>query len=107
MNYLEIISEKFCQEIYKASSGTEAVELFRNNQDIKMILMDIKLPLMDGLEATRQIRAFNQEVVILAQTAYSMVGDREKAMAAGCNDYITKPIERDKLKSLVLQFANK
>ncbi len=107
MNYLEIISEKFCQEIYKASSGTEAVELFRKNQDIKMILMDIKLPLMDGLEATRQIREFNKEVVILAQTAYSMVGDREKAMAAGCNDYITKPIERDKLKSLVLQFANK
>jgi CheY-like chemotaxis protein len=101
MNYLEIITKKLCEEIYKANSGTEAVELFRKNQDIKVILMDLKLPLMDGLEATRQIRTFNKEVVILAQTAYSMVGDREKAIAAGCNDYITKPIEPMRLKSLL------
>lgn len=105
MNYLEIITGKFCQEIYKASTGLEAVEIFRNNQDISIILMDIKLPVMDGLEATRQIRQFNKEVVILAQTAYSMVGDREKAIAAGCNDYISKPIEPLKLKNLVKLYA--
>jgi len=106
MNFMEIIAEKFCKEIYKANTGAEAVTIFRNNQDINIILMDIKLPVMDGLEATRQIRQFNKEVVILAQTAYSMVGDREKAIAAGCDDYISKPIDMVKLKALVMKYAN-
>lgn len=56
---------------------------------------------MDGYEATRQIRKFNKKVVIIAQTAYAQKGDKEKALEAGCNDYISKPIKKDELISLI------
>jgi len=73
------------------------VEVCLNNPDIDLVLMDIKLPTIDGYEATRQIRKFNKDVIIIAQTAYALEGDREKAIAAGCNDYISKPIKKDEL----------
>ena len=69
--------------------------------------MDIKMPEMDGYEATRKIRQFNTEVIIIAQTAFALTGDREKAFAAGCNDYISKPIRKDKLKELIQQYFKK
>ena len=59
--------------------------------------MDIQMPVMNGYEATRQIRKFNNDVIIIAQTAYALAGDREKAIEAGCNDYITKPINKNEL----------
>jgi len=62
---------------------------------------------MDGYEATRKIRQFNTEVLIIAQTAFALTGDREKALAAGCNDYISKPIRKDKLKELIQQYFKK
>ncbi|HZK61246.1 MAG TPA: response regulator, partial [Anaerovoracaceae bacterium] len=64
-------------------------------------LMDIKMPEMDGYEATRQIRLFNNKVVIIAETAYALKGDREIALTAGCNDHITKPFGKFKLISLM------
>lgn len=63
--------------------------------------MDIRMPGLDGYEATRQIRQFNNEVVIIAQTAYGLTGDREKAIEAGCNDHIAKPINKAKLVALI------
>ena len=68
--------------------------------------MDIRMPEMDGYQATRQIREFNKEVVIIAQTAYGLSGDREKAIKAGCNDYIAKPIKRDELLRLINVYFN-
>ena len=76
----------------------------RDNPDIDLILMDIKMPELDGYEATRQIRQFNREVTIIAQTAYALSGDREKALEAGCNDYISKPIKKEDLVELLLQY---
>jgi CheY-like chemotaxis protein len=102
-NYIKI----FGKEILKARTGIEAVEICRANQDIDLILMDIRMPDMGGYEATRQIRLFNQEVVIIAQTAYGLTGDREKSMEAGCNDYISKPINKDKLLSLIQKYLKK
>lgn len=87
----------FSKEVLIARTGVEAVDACRNNPDIDLIMMDVKMPKMDGYEATRQIRQFNKEVVIIAQTAYVQGGDREMALEAGCNDYIPKPIEKDKL----------
>jgi CheY-like chemotaxis protein len=69
--------------------------------------MDIRMPDVDGYEATRQIRQFNKDVVIIAQTAYALSGDREKAIEAGCNDHITKPIKLDFLKELIRKQFNK
>jgi len=79
------------------------VEACRNNPDIDLVLMDIRMPLMDGNEATRQIRKFNKEIIIIAQTAYGFSSDREKAIEAGCNDYISKPIS----KQILFEIINK
>ena len=59
---------------------------------------------MDGFDATRQIRQFNKEVVIIAQTACALIGDREKTLEAGCNDYIAKPIKKEQLTLLIQQY---
>jgi CheY-like chemotaxis protein len=67
--------------------------------------MDLKMPVMDGYEATRQIRIMDKEVVIIAQSACSMVGDNEKAIEAGCTDYINKPISKDELFAKVKYYA--
>lgn len=98
---LNIEVKSFCREIIKARTGIEAVEACRNNPDTDLILMDIRMPEMDGYEATRQIRGFNNEVIIIAQTAYGLSGDREKAIESGCNDYIVKPIYKADLLALV------
>lgn len=96
--------EKFSKEILKARTGIDAVEICRKNLDIDLILMDIQMPDLNGHEATRQIRQFNKEVVIIAQTAFGLSGNREKAIAAGCNDYIAKPINRAELLALIQKY---
>ena len=63
--------------------------------------MDIQMPFMDGYEATKLIRQFNKEVVIIAQTTFAMTADREKALASGCNQFITKPFVKDELVKLI------
>jgi len=93
--------EEFSREILKARTGVEALDICRNNPDIDLILMDIKMPEMDGYEATRQIRKFNSNVVIIAQTAFGLTGDREKAIDAGCDDYIAKPYYKTSLIALL------
>lgn len=94
----------FGKEILTAKTGLEAVEICRANPDIDLILMDIRMPHMDGYQATKQIREFNPEVIIIAQTAYSLTGDREKSIDAGCNDYITKPINKMVLQALIRKY---
>lgn len=89
------------KEILEARTGTEAIEISRHNPDIDLILMDIQLPELNGYEAIEQIRQFNKDVVIIAQTAFAFAGDDEKAMIKGCNDYISKPINMTLLKGLI------
>jgi len=98
---LSINLHKFSREIRLAGSGTEAIGIIRNNPDIDLVLMDILMPGMNGYETTREIRKFNKSVVIIAQTAYALSGDRGKAIEAGCNDYIAKPIQEQELYSLI------
>jgi CheY-like chemotaxis protein len=98
---ITILVKKITDDILIARNGLEAVESFRNNQDVDLILMDMKMPIMSGSEATREIRAFNKNVIIIAQTAYALKGDREKAIEIGCNDYITKPFRIDDLHLLI------
>jgi PAS domain S-box-containing protein len=98
------IIKDFSSNVLKANSGNQAVDLCKNNPDLDLILMDIKIPGMDGFEATRQIRHFNKNVIIIAQTAYAQTGDRHKAEEAGCNDYIAKPILKTELISLIKKY---
>jgi CheY-like chemotaxis protein len=94
----------FSKEILRAGNGLEAVEACRNHPDIDLVLMDIKMPEMDGYEATRQIRQFNKAVIIIAQTAYALSGDREKTIETGCNDYISKPIKKPQFMELMEKY---
>jgi CheY-like chemotaxis protein len=87
-----------------AMDGEEGLRLFNKEKDWDIILMDIKLPGLDGYEVTQQIRASGSKVPIIAQTAYAMVGDREKSIEAGCNNYITKPIRREMLIEMMEVF---
>jgi hypothetical protein len=99
--------QKISYEVLHAITGVQAVEACRNNPDIDLVLMDIRMPKMDGNEASRQIRQFNKDVIIIAQTAYAFSGDREKAIEAGCNDYISKPINSTSLFELIKKHCNK
>ncbi|MEI6139048.1 MAG: PAS domain S-box protein [Mariniphaga sp.] len=101
---ISLMVNVFCKEILKVRTGLEAVETSRENPDIDLILMDIQMPVMGGYEAIRQIREFNKNVIIIAQTAYGLSGDREKAIEAGCNDYIAKPINKAELQTLILKY---
>ena len=98
---LTIPLRKRCREILHAKTGLEAVEICQKHTDIELILMDIKMPVMNGYDAVREIRKFNKDVIIIAQTAYALSGDREKALDAGCNDYLTKPIKNFELMRLI------
>ena len=91
-------------EVLKVTTGIEAIETCRNNPDIDLILMDIQMPEMSGYEATRHIRQFNKDVIIIAQTAFGLAGDKEKAIEAGCNDYIAKPLNLAALKRLIQKY---
>jgi len=95
------VIQKISKEVIHAITGIEAVEACRNNPDIDLVLMDIRMPQMNGLEATQQIRQFNKDVIIIAQTAYGFSTDCEKALEAGCNDYISKPINKTLLFELI------
>lgn len=101
------IIQPFTKEIIEAVSGKEAVAICRKEEDIDIILMDIKMPEMDGYDATRLIRQFNKNVVIIAQTAFALLGDEQKALTAGCNDYISKPIKKEELLSLLKNHLKK
>jgi PAS domain S-box-containing protein len=95
--YLEelLLDNKFT--IIHAENGREAVQLTNEHPEIEIILMDLKMPIMDGIEATSEIRKNNTKVPIIAQTAYTSENDKNQALIAGCNDYITKPINKETL----------
>jgi CheY-like chemotaxis protein len=90
--YLNKILERAGVTTINAADGQEAVENAKNNPDIELILMDIQLPVMDGYMATEMIREFRKDIIIIAQTAYGLLGDKEKIVASGFDDFIIKPI---------------
>jgi len=99
-----LITRETGAKILHASNGKEAIELFNANPDIKLILMDIKMPVIDGFEATRQIKLISPNIHIIAITAYAMSGDEERIMAAGCDGYLSKPINKKSLLEKIAEF---
>jgi CheY-like chemotaxis protein len=95
--YLNKILEKSEAKLLNAADGREAYSLFMKNQDIDLILMDIQIPLLDGYSCTRMIRESGRKVVIIAQTAYGLTGDKEKMIASGFDDFLIKPISQTQL----------
>ena len=90
--YLNKILEKTGASLLTACDGKEAIEIAMANPGIDIILMDIQLPLIDGYGAARVIRELRNDIIIIAQTAYSLLGDRERIISSGFDDYIVKPI---------------
>ena len=93
-------------EICRARNGQEAVDMYLE-QEPDMILMDIKMPVMDGLEATRIIRSKGAELPIIALTANAYDSDRDKAFQAGCDDYMAKPIMAPALREMIEKHLGK
>ena len=90
--------------IMRAENGNEALKLLTEDRKPDLIIMDIKLPGIDGYEATRRIREINWKIPIIANTAYAMEGDRQKSIEAGCNEYIAKPTDRKLLINLISKY---
>ncbi|MFW5774474.1 MAG: response regulator [Tangfeifania sp.] len=83
--------------LLRAVNGKQTIEMVKENPGISLILMDLKMPVMDGYEATREIKKMNKDLPVIAQTAYALAGDSQKALDAGCDDYVTKPISKEEL----------
>jgi CheY-like chemotaxis protein len=108
---LSHILRKAGVELMLAENGQAAVELVweakRQGRDFDLILMDMQMPILDGYDATRCLRRDGLKTPIVALTAHAMTSDREKCLNVGCNNYLTKPIERDRLLNMVARYARK
>ena len=102
--YLETVLKRTGAILFRARNGDEAVKVCKDQPTIDLVLMDIKMPELNGLDATRLMREFNASLPIIAQTAYALVGERNKCLSAGCNDYISKPINRESLLKMITSF---
>lgn len=91
-------------DVKRACNGFEAIEMYKSYRP-DIILMDMKMPGMDGFTATQQIREQDKEIPIIAVTAFAFDQDRQKAIQAGCNDYMSKPISRDLLKEMIKKWT--
>jgi len=99
--YLKYILEEISAEVFHAGTGLQAIELLKKNPDTSVILMDSKMPELDGMEAVKRIRKFNSDIFIIAQTAYVLDDYKAKTIAAGCNGFIEKPINKNKLYEMI------
>ncbi len=99
--YLTRALKKHGHDVLVASNGNEGVQAVRDHPEIDVILMDMKMPGMNGYEATQAIRQFNSHVTIIAQTAFALAGSKEKALEVGCNYYLSKPVILSQLIALL------
>ncbi len=97
----EIIKTEFGDVILTATNGKEAVKQCLNNENINLVLIDIKMPVMNGIEATKIIKEKRPELIIIAQSAYNAQSDKKNAIQAGCNDFISKPIQKYDLVNMI------
>lgn len=100
--YIEKLLKKAGFELLRANNGLEAVEYVEFDNNINLILMDIKMPVMNGVEATREIKKMKPDIPIIATTAFAIPGDREVFLNAGCDNYIPKPIRAGELIDMIL-----
>lgn len=90
--FLKTFLRKTKIKVLWAKDGKETIDFCKDNDDIDIVLMDIRMPFIDGYEATRKIKEFKPNLPIIAQTAYALNSDYQKVFDAGCDEYITKPI---------------
>jgi PAS domain S-box-containing protein len=105
--YMEMIMQKFSFDFLLAFNGLEAVELSQSHPEISIVLMDMKMPVMDGLEATSRIKQIRSTMPVIGVTGFASVGDKERALAAGCDEYLTKPVNTDLLIATMNKLLHK
>jgi CheY-like chemotaxis protein len=100
---VQLLEDKY--HVIEAVNGQEGVELAERERP-ELILMDLSLPVMDGWEATRRLKANDdlRSIPVIALTAHAMAGDKEKALAAGCDDYLVKPLDEDELMARIAKY---
>lgn len=99
--FLKKVLKKTQANLFFVNDGIEAINMIKENTEIDAVLMDIRLPRMNGIEATSKIKEINPEMPIIIQTAYEMSSVKDEAMISGCDDFITKPINIQTLFSLL------
>ncbi len=102
---IRTILRKHVKKVFLAENGQVAVDLCRNHPEITIVLMDIKMPVMSGLEATRIIKSFRKDLPIVVVTAYALADDRVSAMDAGCDDFLVKPFKANDLLQKVAEYG--
>ena len=101
----ELLKDKKCTLLF-AEDGEKTVELYKKNTDIDIVLMDLRMPKLNGFEAIKQILEINPKAKIIAQTAYAMSDEKEKSLAFGCMAYLTKPIRKEELFKTIQKFIS-
>ncbi len=102
--YLEAVLMKTGARLLWARNGQEAVNLCKENPDVTLVLMDLQMPHLNGYEARKEIKNLFPHIAQVAQTAFAMADDEKRAMDAGFDAYISKPIRKNNLLALVEQF---
>jgi len=105
--YLNAVLTKLDAQIEWVKNGLEAVNFAKEHPETDLILMDLQMPEMNGYDASREIKKIYPEMIIIAQTAFAMSDDRSKALEAGCDDYLAKPIRSKDLLDTVNKYLNK
>lgn len=105
--YISKILSRSNIHLIRAFNGSEAVDICQEDPSISIVLMDMKMPVMDGFQATRIISQNNSSIPIVALTAYAFSDDKQKAIECGCIDYLSKPVRKDKLLEIINKYASK
>jgi len=104
--YLYELLSRMNLRLVHVTNGADAVNSIKVNPEISLILMDLQMPGMDGIQTTSEIRKFNKKIPIIAQSAYTMAGKKKMALEAGCNGYITKPVKREELVNVIFKYLH-
>ena len=104
---IDLLLRRAGVEVAQAVNGAEALRMLRDGLDVDLVLMDMQMPVMDGYTAVAQLRESGSTLPVIALTAHAMSGDRDRCLSSGCDDYLTKPIDRNKLLAAVAKWARK
>lgn len=98
---LKKMLERMGIEVITAENGQEAIDICKQNDELDLVLMDLKMPVMDGYHAMKEIKKIKPGIRIIAETAYALAGDEKKILAAGFDDYLPKPITKESLDTII------
>jgi len=102
---MNVLKKQDCEVLY-AGNGRDAVDICKITKDIDLVFMDLNLPIINGFEATKQIKEFRKHLPIIAITAYSSGENRRKAKDSGCNDYLVKPVFMIQIENIIQKYKN-